>query len=181
MHGDAYEHRGHWLLEWPAFLRRALRHLLSALLVLGCALGLGTMGYHLVARLNWIDAFLNASMILSGMGPVDRMETTAAKLFAAVYALSAACSSWVSPESCWRRGSTGSSNGSIWKSERSESAMKMQRLASRPVVKLGRSEQGGGLGLLGVADSTAILLKAEGASTLLQLTDEDGRRQVVKP
>ena len=87
MHGDAYEHRGHRLLEWPAFLRRALRHLLSALLVLGCAVGLGTMGYRLVARLNWIDAFLNASMILSGMGPVDRMETTAAKLFAAVYAL----------------------------------------------------------------------------------------------
>ena len=52
-----------------------------------CAVGFGTLGYHTAGRLNWIDAFLNASMILSGMGPVDRMETDAAKLFAALYAL----------------------------------------------------------------------------------------------
>jgi hypothetical protein len=58
-----------------------------AFLILLCAVGLGTLGYHTVGRLNWIDSFLNASMILSGMGPVDRMETTAAKLFAAFYAL----------------------------------------------------------------------------------------------
>lgn len=82
-----YEHRKHRLLAWPAFLRRAGRHLLWAFLTLVCAVGFGTIGYHMAARLNWIDAFLNASMILSGMGPVDRMETAAAKLFAAFYAL----------------------------------------------------------------------------------------------
>jgi hypothetical protein len=82
-----YEHRKHRLLTWPDFLRRAGRHVVWAFLILLGAVGLGTMGYHTAGRLNWIDSFLNASMILSGMGPVDRMETTTAKLFAASYAL----------------------------------------------------------------------------------------------
>jgi hypothetical protein len=82
-----YERRRHRLLAWPHFLRRVARHLLWALLILVCAVGIGTFGYHVAGRLAWIDAFLNASMILSGMGPVDRMETEAAKLFAAFYAL----------------------------------------------------------------------------------------------
>ena len=82
-----YEHRNHRLLAWPDFLWRVGRHLFWALLILLFAVGLGTAGYHTAARLNWIDSFLNASMILSGMGPVDRMETTMAKLFAALYAL----------------------------------------------------------------------------------------------
>lgn len=82
-----YEHRQHRLLAWPDFLRRAGRHLSWALLIASCAVGLGTVGYHTAGKLDWIDAFLNASMILSGMGPVDRMDTTTAKLFAALYAL----------------------------------------------------------------------------------------------
>jgi hypothetical protein len=49
--------------------------------------GIGVIGYHFVAGLAWIDAFLNASMILSGMGPVDRIDASAAKIFAALYAL----------------------------------------------------------------------------------------------
>ena len=82
-----YEHHKHRFLPWPAFLRRAGRHAFWGLLILLCAVGLGTVGYHTAGALNWIDAFLNASMILSGMGPVDRMETTTAKLFSALYAL----------------------------------------------------------------------------------------------
>jgi len=82
-----YERRTHRLLEWPQFLRRAGRHLGLALLLLLFATGLGTVGYHMLGNLDWVDAFLNASMILSGMGPVDRMETRVAKLFAATYAL----------------------------------------------------------------------------------------------
>ena len=82
-----YEQRTHRLLAWPHFLRRAARHLLLALLILVSAVVIGTCGYHVAGRLAWIDAFLNASMILSGMGPVDRMETETAKLFAALYAL----------------------------------------------------------------------------------------------
>lgn len=45
------------------------------------------MGYHFGGELSWIDAFLNASMILTGMGPVDHLNTAAGKLFAAFYAL----------------------------------------------------------------------------------------------
>lgn len=82
-----YEHRTHRLLAWRDFLRRAARHFLWGVLILTCAVGLGTLGYHALGQLEWIDAFLNASMILGGMGPVDRMETTAAKVFAALDAL----------------------------------------------------------------------------------------------
>jgi hypothetical protein len=48
---------------------------------------LGTIGYHFTAGLPWIDAVLNAAMILTGMGPVDRMDTVWGKLFATGYAL----------------------------------------------------------------------------------------------
>lgn len=51
----------------------------------------------------------------------------------------------------------------------------------RPEVKLGASEQGGGLGLIGASDSTHLLLKAEGADTFLKLTNKDGRQQLIKP
>ncbi len=61
--------------------------MLWAFAILLVAVGLGTVGYHTLGQLHWIDAFLNASMILSGMGPVDRLSTATAKLFAALYAL----------------------------------------------------------------------------------------------
>ena len=48
---------------------------------------LGVLGYHLVAGLSWIDALVNAAMILTGMGPVNEMSTVGAKLFASFYAL----------------------------------------------------------------------------------------------
>src|SRR5689334_1089045 len=80
-----YERRTHKLLDRPAFLRRAWVHLFLALAIGAAAVGVGVLGYHVIGRLPWIDAFLNASMILGGMGPVDRMETTPAKLFAALY------------------------------------------------------------------------------------------------
>lgn len=51
------------------------------------SLGLGTAGYHSFVGLPWLDALLNAAMILTGMGPVDPLTTTGAKLFAVSYAL----------------------------------------------------------------------------------------------
>jgi hypothetical protein len=60
---------------------------LGVLLVVGVALGIGVLGYHWLAELPWIDSLLNASMILGGMGPVDPLHSTAAKVFASVYAL----------------------------------------------------------------------------------------------
>jgi hypothetical protein len=51
------------------------------------ALFIGIFGYHFVAQLSWIDALVNASMLLGGMGPVNELHTTGAKLFASFYAL----------------------------------------------------------------------------------------------
>ena len=51
----------------------------------------------------------------------------------------------------------------------------------RPEVKLGASEQGGGLGLIGSSDSTQVILQAEGADSSLKLTNKDGRQQLIKP
>lgn len=83
-----YEHRSAHLLPWPAFLKRASWHVVVAVFALAVVVGLGTVGYHFLDDdLPWVDAFLNASMILSGMGPVDKMTNDGAKLFAAVYAL----------------------------------------------------------------------------------------------
>jgi hypothetical protein len=61
--------------------------LLWTIIVLAVALSIGVVGYHAVAKLPWIDALLNASMILTGMGPVAPMTTTGSKVFASAYAL----------------------------------------------------------------------------------------------
>jgi hypothetical protein len=55
--------------------------------IVAFALFVGILGYHLIAGLSWIDSILNASMILTGMGPVDPMKDTSSKLFASAYAL----------------------------------------------------------------------------------------------
>jgi len=55
--------------------------------VIGCALVLGILGYHTIAGFSWVDSLLNASMILSGMGPVGDLKSDAAKVFASAYAL----------------------------------------------------------------------------------------------
>ena len=74
-------------MPWPLFLQRAVAHLGIGAGGIFVAVAVGTIGYHLTAHLHWLDAFLNASMIDAGMGPVDRLDTAAAKLFAAFYAL----------------------------------------------------------------------------------------------
>jgi hypothetical protein len=51
----------------------------------------------------------------------------------------------------------------------------------RPEVKLGASEQGGGLGLIGDSDTTHVLLQAEGADSSLKLANKNGREQIIKP
>ena len=82
-----YERREHRLLSRAAFLKRVGGHGLVAFGVLSVGLGIGILGYHCLAHLNWIDSLLNASMILGGMGPIDPLPTSAAKLFASFYAL----------------------------------------------------------------------------------------------
>src|SRR6266403_1853891 len=82
-----YEHRKQPLLSTAKFANRVIRHFILALLVLGVGLGIGVSGYHYLGKLNWIDSLLNASMILSGMGPVDPLHSSAGKIFASCYAL----------------------------------------------------------------------------------------------
>jgi hypothetical protein len=55
--------------------------------LIGASLAIGMLGYRYIAGQEWPDAFLNAAMILSGMGPVGELKTTGAKIFAGVYAL----------------------------------------------------------------------------------------------
>jgi len=82
-----YEHRTNPLLPRRAFLARLARSIRLGLLLLAGALGAGMAGYHTFEHLPWIDAFANAAMILSGMGPLAPLQTSAGKLFAGVYAL----------------------------------------------------------------------------------------------
>jgi hypothetical protein len=82
-----YEHRMRPLLNSADFKKRVVRHVMLALFVLALALGIGVVGYHYLAELEWLDALLNASMILGGMGPVDPLHKPVAKLFASCYAL----------------------------------------------------------------------------------------------
>jgi len=55
--------------------------------LVGVSLGMGVIGYHFFGRLEWLDALVNASMILSGMGPVNELHSDAGKWFASFYAL----------------------------------------------------------------------------------------------
>jgi hypothetical protein len=75
------------LLSKKEFLTRVAKSwLLGSLLLIG-SLGMGMIGYHHFETMSWVDAFVNASMILSGMGPVSTLNTDAGKLFAGCYAL----------------------------------------------------------------------------------------------
>jgi hypothetical protein len=69
------------------FLRRFARSAAAAGGLVAGSLGLGVLGYHLFGGLTWLDALVNASMILTGMGPVNGISTVAGKLFASFYAL----------------------------------------------------------------------------------------------
>jgi len=82
-----FESRKKPLLSRPAFYARMARSLALAFALVLVALGIGMAGYHGFEGLSWLDAFLNAAMILSGMGPVATIQTTGGKLFAGCYAL----------------------------------------------------------------------------------------------
>ncbi len=81
------ERRHEPVLPRPLFYRRVLTFFLFSVIIIGCSLGVGILGYHFTEHLSWLDSLLNASMILGGMGPVDSLKTDAGKLFASFYAL----------------------------------------------------------------------------------------------
>jgi len=82
-----FESRQEPILPTRIFIRRLLACLALALGIIAVALSIGIAGYHFIADLPWIDALLNAAMILTGMGPVDMLASNAAKVFASLYAL----------------------------------------------------------------------------------------------
>lgn len=82
-----FEHRKQKPIPLNAFLIRQTQYVLSAFLLLAIGLGIGVIGYHEFESMTWLDSFLNAAMILGGMGPVDVLHTQAGKLFAGIYAL----------------------------------------------------------------------------------------------
>lgn len=75
------------LLPRTAFLLRMLGHAGAAAGIVLGSLGLGVVGYHVFAGLAWIDALVNAAMLLGGMGPVSELHSTGGKIFASAYAL----------------------------------------------------------------------------------------------
>ncbi|MES2983586.1 MAG: hypothetical protein V4735_00155 [Pseudomonadota bacterium] len=72
--------RAHWL-------GKVKRSLLIAAIMVSTSLTIGILGYHYLGALPWVDALLEASMILGGMGPVSPMQNDAVKIFASAYAL----------------------------------------------------------------------------------------------
>jgi hypothetical protein len=75
------------LLPTSMFLVRLIRYAIATFILVCGSLLAGMWGYHHFENLSWLDSFLNASMILGGMGPVNAVHTSNGKLFAGIYAL----------------------------------------------------------------------------------------------
>lgn len=82
-----FENKNQKVISVKRFRHRLLIAILLDALLLFVSLGIGVLGYHILGNLGWTDSFLNASMILGGMGPVDILVSKAAKIFAGFYAL----------------------------------------------------------------------------------------------
>ena len=82
-----FERRHQPLVDFTTFAQRVLRYTALAACIILFSLAIGILGYHFFEGLPWIDALLNASMILGGMGPVAPLHTVAGKLFASFYSL----------------------------------------------------------------------------------------------
>lgn len=82
-----FEPHGQGPAPTAVFVRRVAVNLLVAAAIIAVALGIGMIGYRVTEGMSWLDAFVNAAMLLGGMGPVDPLHTAAGKLFAGLYAL----------------------------------------------------------------------------------------------
>ncbi len=82
-----FERHNEKLLPQRKFLRRLLKYALIAVGLVLVSLIIGMAGYKLFEGLSWVDAFLNAAMLMGGMGPVNILLTDSGKIFAGVYAL----------------------------------------------------------------------------------------------
>ena len=83
-----YEHISKPLAPRQQFISRLWRSVLLGVAMITVSLAIGMVGFlHYFPKMDWADAFVNTSMLLSGMGPLAQPETTAAKVFAGLYAL----------------------------------------------------------------------------------------------
>jgi len=82
-----FEHRAEPVISSHRFLLRMAHSGAIAIALIVFSLLIGIVGYHTLEGLNWIDSFLNASMLLGGMGPVNAPVSFGGKLFAGLYAL----------------------------------------------------------------------------------------------
>jgi len=82
-----FERRYEKLAPISVFVRRMAASVAMAGILIAVALSMGVIGYHWIAGFDWVDSLLEASMILGGMGPVNALATTGAKMFASGYAL----------------------------------------------------------------------------------------------
>ena len=82
-----FEKRHQPLASNRIFIARLVRAILFGLLLVVVGEGIGMLGYHYFENMSWVDAFVNAAMILSGMGPLEPLKTSAGKLFAGFYAI----------------------------------------------------------------------------------------------
>ena len=82
-----FEKHNEQIISRQRFMLRMLASVKNVLLITALSLAVGIAGYHYTEQMAWIDALLNASMILGGMGPVDTLHTVSGKLFASFYAL----------------------------------------------------------------------------------------------
>lgn len=82
-----YEHNSEPLLAKELYFKRLVNHFSIGFAVIIISLLAGICGYHFFEGLSWVDSLLNASMILSGMGPVNELRTDSGKFFASFYAL----------------------------------------------------------------------------------------------
>jgi hypothetical protein len=82
-----FEHRHEKLLPRRLFLRRVAKYALISLSLVVASLVIGIVGYRTLEGYSWVDSFLNAAMLMGGMGPVGALHSDAGKVFAGIYAL----------------------------------------------------------------------------------------------
>jgi hypothetical protein len=82
-----FEKKHQKLLPRHQFYHRLKRSTATGFMLIAFSLSIGMAGYHFIGGLAWVDAFLDAAMILSGMGPLSQLHTDSAKIFAGLYAI----------------------------------------------------------------------------------------------
>jgi hypothetical protein len=82
-----FEHHHEKLLPKSLFIRRLIKFALVSLSLIIVSLVIGMIGYYAFEGFTWVDSFLNAAMLMGGMGPVNQLHTDSGKIFAGIYAL----------------------------------------------------------------------------------------------